>query len=228
MAERMAAEEARAAGREDAPAASTAAEGIRVTDRRRVSLDDSEEGVRVEDAGEASSLKPKYVEELEARTRAAEQTAKDVQARFEQVRAELRRETDEIRQRLARTAAERAAREKAAFVGALLPVMENLRRAMEAAETGGTLDALIEGLRSTLSGFESALASGGVETITAVGEQFDPELHEAVDVVEVEAERAGLVTAEYSRGYRMGGQLLRPARVQVGRAQAESQAATTE
>ncbi|HEY1402552.1 MAG TPA: nucleotide exchange factor GrpE [Pyrinomonadaceae bacterium] len=215
MGERTAAGEARAG--EDTPDAA-AAEGIRVTDRRRVSLDDSEEGVRVHDTGEATGLKPKYVEELEARTRAAEQATKDVQARFEQVRAELKRETDEVRQRLARTADERATREKAAFVGALLPVMENLRRAMEAAESGGSLDALLEGLHGTLSGFESALVSGGVEAITAVGEQFDPELHEAVDVVEVDETRDGEVTAEYSRGYRMGGQLLRPARVQVGRA----------
>ena len=216
----MAAEEARADA--DAPAAG----GIRVTDRRRVSLDDSEEGVAVQDAGEAPSLKPKDVEELEARTRAAEQAAKDVQARFEQVRAQLKRETDEIRQRLTRTADERAAREKAEFVSALLPVMENLQRAMEAAEGGGSLEALLDGLRGTISGFESALASGGIEAITAIGEQFDPELHEAVDTVEVEAERDGLVTAEYSRGYRMGSQLLRPARVQVGRAKAEAQTAT--
>ena len=227
MAERMAAEEARAAedAAGDAPAA---AEGVRVTDRRRVLLDDAEEGARTtraEDAGDAPSLKPKYVEELEARTRAAEQTARDVQARFEQVRAELKRETDEVRQRLARTAEERAAREKAAFVGALLPVMENLRRAMEAAEGGGSLEALLGGLRGTLSGFDGALASGGVEAIAATGEQFDPELHEAVDVAEVEPERDGLVTAEYSRGYRMGGQLLRPARVQVGRARAGGRAA---
>jgi molecular chaperone GrpE len=219
----MAAEEARAAG--NAPDA-TAAEGIRVTDRRRVVLDESGEGARAEDTTDAPNLKPKYVEELEARTRAAEQSARDVQARFEQVRAELKRETDEIRQRLARTADERATREKAAFVGALLPVMENLRRAMEAAEGGGSPDALLGGLHGTLSGFESALASGGVEAITAIGQLFDPELHEAVDVVEVEPERDGVVTAEYSRGYRMGGQLLRPARVQVGRAKAEGQAAT--
>ena len=219
----MATEELRA---ESAGAADAPAEGVRVTDRRRVSLDDSEEGVRVREGADAPDLKPKYVEELEARTLAAEGLAKDVQARFEQVRAELRRETDEIRQRLTRTADERAAREKAAFVGALLPVMENLRRAMEAAEGGGSLDTLLEGLRGTLSGFESALASGGIEAITAIGAQFDPELHEAVDVVEVEAARDGLVTAEYSRGYRMGGQLLRPARVQVGRATAGGKAAT--
>ena len=193
-----------------------AAEGVRVTDRRRISLDDSEEGVRVQEQ-DTPSLKPKYVEELEARTRAAEQTARDVQARFEQVRAELRRETDEIRQRLTRTADERATREKAAFVSTLLPVLENLQRAMEAAQGGGSLEALMNGLSGTISGFESALASGGIEIITALGSQFDPELHEAVDTVEVEPERDGLVTAEYSRGYRMNGQLLRPARVQVGR-----------
>ncbi|HEY0099192.1 MAG TPA: nucleotide exchange factor GrpE [Pyrinomonadaceae bacterium] len=219
MEDRMA-EEARA-GEADAQAA----EGIRVTDRRRVSLDDSEEGVRVQE-GDAPSLKPKYVEELEARTRAAEQSAKDVQARFEQVRAELRRETDEIRQRLARTADERVMREKAAFVNTLLPVLENLQRAMEAAAGGGSLEALMNGLNGTISGFESALASGGIEIISALGAPFDPELHEAVDTVEVEPARDGLVTAEYSRGYRMGGQLLRPARVQVGRANTAAQTAT--
>ena len=222
MGDRTAAEEARA---EDANAAPPA-EGVRVTDRRRVSLDDSEEGVKVQGEGAATpSLKPKYVEELEARTLAAEQATKDVQSRFEQVRAELRRETDEIRQRLARTADERAAREKAAFVGALLPVMDNLQRAVEAAEGGGTLEALLNGLRGTISGFESAITSAGLEPVAAIGEQFDPELHEAVDTIEVEPERAGLVTAEYSRGYLMGGQLLRPARVQVGRAKTEGQAA---
>ncbi|HKP72637.1 MAG TPA: nucleotide exchange factor GrpE [Pyrinomonadaceae bacterium] len=219
MEERTAAEEARE-GTDAAPA-----EGIRVTDRRRVSLDESGEGVTVHEA-EAPSLKPKYVEELEARTRAAEQKAADVQSRFEQVRAELRRETDEIRQRLTRTADERAAREKAAFVGALLPVMDNLQRAMEAAEGGGSLETLMDGLRGTISGFESAITSAGVESVSAIGERFDPELHEAVDTVEVEAERDGMVTAEYSRGYRMGGQLLRPARVQVGRAKAGAQTAT--
>ena len=212
-------------GRAQEADATAAAEGVRVTDRRRVSLDDSEEGVRVEER-DAPSLKPKYVEELEARTRAAEQAAKDVQARFEQVRAELKRETDEIRQRLARTADERAAREKAAFVSALLPVMENLQRAMEAAEGGGSLDSLLDGLRGTISGFESAITSAGIEPIAATGAQFDPELHEAVDTIEVEPERDGLVTAEYSRGYRMGGQLLRPARVQVGRANTAAQTAT--
>ena len=230
MEERQAAERAR--DHEEGSDAE-AAERIRVTDRRRVRPDESGASVRerAEGGGDdvsAPSLKPSYVEELEARTRAAEQKAADVQARFEQVRAELRRETDEMRQRLARTNEERAARERAAFVAALLPVVDNLQRAIEAAEAGGSKEALVEGLRGTISGFESALASVGAEAVEAVGAQFDPELHEAVAVTQVEPERDGRVTAQYSRGYRMGGQLLRPARVQVGRATSGREQAASE
>jgi molecular chaperone GrpE len=199
-------------------------EGVRVSDRRRVRLDD--EGVRVDaEANEAPSLKPKYVEELEARTRAAEQKALDVQARFEQVRAQLQRETDETRRRLNRAADDRLAREKASFIASLLPFVDNLRRAIEAAQDGGEVGALLDGLRGTLSGFEGALAGVGVEPVAAVGVQFDPELHEAVDTVEVEPARDGEITAEYGRGYRLGDQLIRPARVQVGRGRGDAQAA---
>jgi molecular chaperone GrpE (heat shock protein) len=91
-------------------------------------------------------VKPAYVEELEARAREAEQKVADVQTRFEQVRAELKRETDELRQRLARNADERVAREKASFISALLPVIDNLQRAVEASEAGGTQEALLGGL----------------------------------------------------------------------------------
>jgi molecular chaperone GrpE (heat shock protein) len=76
-----------------------------------------------------------------------------------------------------------------------------------------------------LNNFESALVAAGVEPIASVGVGFDPELHEAVDTVEVEPERDGMITAEYSRGYKMNDRLLRPARVQVGRAQGEAKKA---
>jgi molecular chaperone GrpE len=198
-------------------------EEIRVTDRRRISLDNEakDEAAGEGTAAEAPSLKPTYVEQLEARTKEAERKVADVQSRFEQLRAQLQRETDETRQRLNRAADERARREKADFVAAILPVADNLQRAIEAAEQGGALESLLNGVRGTLSSFESALASAGVEAVASVGEMFDPELHEAVDTVEVEPERDGTVTAEYSRGYKIGDRLLRPARVQVGRARGE-------
>jgi molecular chaperone GrpE len=222
MEERGTAEGARAGAQEP----EQTAEGIRVTDRRRINLEEPE-GDATKEAGRAeSSLKPSYVEELEVRTRAAEQKASEVQGRFEQLRAELRRETDEMRQRLARTAEERVAREKASAIAALLPTLDNLQRAIEAAEGGGSKEALIEGLRGTISGFENALASAGVEPVEAMGQPFDPELHEAVDTTEVEPELEGMVTAQHSRGYRIGNQLLRPARVQVGRPRGAAQGAS--
>jgi molecular chaperone GrpE len=209
--------------------AHSANEEIRVTDRRRINLDDeanetAREGTQIEEP----SLKPKYVEELEARTKEAERKVADVQSRFEQLRAQLQRETDETRQRLNRAADERARREKAEFVAALLPVADNLKRAVDAAERGGSFETLMNGVRGTLNNFENALAAAGVEPVASVGAQFDPELHEAVDTIEVEPERAGTVTAEYSRGYKIGDRLLRPARVQVGRARGEARRTATE
>jgi molecular chaperone GrpE len=211
MQDNKAAEEARESMRED-----SSAEEIRVRDRRRINL----EGEAVEpEAGEAAGAKPSVVEQLEASKRAAEQKLVEVQTRFDQLRAQMQRETDETRQRLNRAADERARREKAEFVASLLPVIENLYRALESADSG-SLEALIEGVRGTANGFENALIAAGVEPVRSVGAQFDPELHEAVDTIEVEPARDGTVTAEYSRGYRMGERLLRPARVQVGRAAA--------
>src|SRR5574338_385292 len=137
---------------------------LRVTDRRRVYLDDQgSEHVNTE--VEQPNLKPSYVEELEARTKAAERQVQEVQSRFDQLRQQLQRETDETRQRLNRSADERATAEKAKFIAALLPVMDE---AVDTEITGGDMD--------------------------------------------------GKVIAEYSRGFRMGDRLLRPARVKVGRA----------
>ena len=200
---------------------------VRVNDRRRIRLGEEEEAEGAQPpAEEAPNVKPSYVEELEARTREAEQKVADVQARFEQVRSELKRETDELRQRLARNADERVAREKAAFISALLPVIDNLQRAVEAAEGGGSQESLLGGLRGTLSGFENVLTQIGAEPIEALAQTFDPELHEAVDTAEVEPALDGQVIVQYGRGYRLGNQLLRPARVQVGRAKTDKGTAT--
>jgi molecular chaperone GrpE len=189
---------------------------IRVTDRRRIQLDDDENADR-NAVVETPNLKPSYVEELEMRTRAAEQKTQEVQSRFEQLRKQLQSETDETRQRLNRAADERAQREKADFIAGLLPVLDNLQRATEAAETSDSTEVIAEGIRRTASSFENALAAAGVEPIDAVGETFDPELHEAVETAEVAPEDEGRVIAQHTRGYRIGDRLLRPARVKVGR-----------
>jgi molecular chaperone GrpE len=190
--------------------------GLRVTDRRRIYLD-PEGAEQVSTEAEQPNLKPSYVEELEARTKAAEQQVQEVQARFDQLRQQLQRETDETRQRLNRSADERAATEKAKFIAALLPVMDDLDRAIQATNEDASKEAILQGIRGIATSFQNALSNAGVESISSVGEPFNPELHEAVDTVAADPEMDGIVVHEYGRGFRMGDRLLRPARVQVGR-----------
>ncbi len=189
---------------------------IRINDRRRRYFGDDDP---IPEAGpETLNLKPTYVEELEARTKAAEQATEDLKSRFDQLKVRLQQETDETRQRLNRAADERAERGKIEFIANLLPVLDNLERATEAADSGGTLEQVTAGVRQTAASFKNALAAAGIEAVPALGEVFDPELHEAVETAEVDSEQDGKVIAEYARGYRVGDRLLRPARVQVGRA----------
>ena len=198
---------------------------LRVTDRRRIYLD--EHGAdRINSETEAPNLKPTYVEELEARTKAAERQVQEVQMRFDQLRQQLQRDTDETRQRLNRSADERASGEKAKFISSLLPAMDDLNRAIQAANQNASREAILEGIRGISASLQNALANAGVEPIAAIGESFNPELHEAVDTAEVEPEMDGKVIAEYSSGFRLGDRLLRPARVKVGRAPEQVRRAT--
>lgn len=200
---------------------------LRVTDKRRIYLDpEGTEHVNNEEA-ETPNLKPKYVEELEQRAEAAERQVQDVRVRFEQLREQLQRETDETRLRLNRAADERAANEKAKFIGDFLFVVDDLQRAIAAVSENAPREAILEGLRSIESSVQNALANAGVEPFTAVGEVFDPELHEAVDTADADPEMDGIVISEYSRGFRMGDRLLRPSRVTVGRASGTAESATT-
>ncbi len=199
-----------------------AAREIRVTDRRRIYLDENgNTGSPV--TAEPPNLKPSYVEELEARTKVAEKLAQDVQSRFDELRNKLQQETDETRLRLNRLADESVQRQKADFIAGLLPVLDNLQRATEAANSGGSIEQISEGVRQTAAAFENALTAAGVEPIESAGQDFNPEIHEAVETAEVEPELEDKVVVEYSRGYRMGDILMRPARVQVGRAKAIEQ-----
>jgi molecular chaperone GrpE len=198
---------------------------VRVTDRRRIYLDqDGTEQVNAET--ETPNLKPSYVEELEARTKAAEKQMLEVQARFDQLRQQLQRETDETRMRLNRSADERAEAGRAKFIESLLPVIDDLDRAIEAASKESPRDAILQGIRGTATSFQNALAAAGVEPIVSMGEPFNPEFHEAVDTEEADPEMDGIIIGEYSRGFRIGDRLLRPARVKVGRARAQARQAS--
>ena len=98
----------------------------------------------------------------------------------------------------------------------VLPVADNLERAVQAAQQSGDLHSVVEGVTMVLRFFEDAMSRLGVERIKAVGQGFDPGLHEAVQQVESD-EPAGTVVTEMTPGYRLAGKLLRPAMVAVAR-----------
>jgi molecular chaperone GrpE len=168
-----------------------------------------------------AALEEKLKAETERRE-AAEIKLVGVQQKFDEAKAAMERETSEMRERLKKTLESQAKQGQFNFLTALLPVLDNLHRAIEASEKDPSLEHLREGVIGTARSFEKALSSVGVEPLESVGAKFDPELHEAVEMVPSESENDGLVITEYSRGYRFGDKLLRPARVQVGRAMADS------
>lgn len=157
-----------------------------------------------------------------ARREAAEAKLVGVQAKFDEVKAQMERETQEMRQRLMKTLEDRAKQGQFNFLTTLLPVLDNLNLAIDHAERDASFENLIGGVKGTARSFEQALTNVGVEAVPATGADFNPELHEAVDMVEADAGDDGKITAEYSRGYKFGDKLLRPARVQVGKALAQT------
>ncbi|HRI03298.1 MAG TPA: nucleotide exchange factor GrpE [Pyrinomonadaceae bacterium] len=197
---------------------------IPVNDKRRFNADGE---MVAEDEKQAEPTKSVNEIVLEAalkaemeRREAAESKLVGVQAKFEEAKANLERETSEMRTRLMKTLEDRSKQAQFNFLTTLLPVLDNLNLAVAASETDPSVDHLRSGVIGTARSFEQALISVGVEPIASVGADFDPELHEAVDMAP--AEEDGKIIKEYSRGYKFGDKLLRPARVQVGKAMADS------
>jgi molecular chaperone GrpE len=95
---------------------------------------------------------------------------------------------------------------------ALLPVLDTLERALA---TGSTDPHFYEGVAATFRLFTHALLEAGAEPFDSVGQRFDPTLHEAIETIDSDGAEPGTVTRQVLRGWRLGGDLLRPARVIV-------------
>ena len=146
--------------------------------------------------------------------------------------AAAERERDELRDRLLRTAAEfdnyrkRTDRERRELVEAaaasliedLLPVLDDLERALEAPADDPAAAAYRRGVELIHRQLLDVLRRRGVEPIDTLGHAFDPAWHEALGSVPLGDRRDGEITAEIRRGYRIGSRLLRPAQVMVASA----------
>src|SRR5690349_7551558 len=103
------------------------------------------------------------------------------------------------------------------LVAALLPVLDNLERSLAALDSGASAEKVVEGVQAIDRQLRSALAAANVERIDAVGQMFDPTIHEALGTVSTEEAPEGTVVAQVEPGYRFQGRVIRPARVQVAK-----------
>jgi molecular chaperone GrpE len=183
---------------------------VKVVDRRWWKKDPT-----TDEGPDGHPRKPSYVEELERQlaekdkaVQAHAQRYRESAAEFEQVRARLRRDVDRDIDRARR-----------AVLTDFLEVADNLDRAIGAAAGTANADpSLLQGVRLVRDLFLSKLAGYQVVPIAAEGQPFDPNLHDAVSVVEVtDPGQDERVVAVIKPGYALGDSVLRPAVVAVGR-----------
>ncbi len=178
-------------------------------------------GSSVTSAAEIEALQAK-LKEADDKRNEAERKVAEMADRFRKAQEQLKQETEEQRARLQRTFDQRLDAARGDIVGSLLDSLDNLKRALSVAEKAGQRDAdfnaLLEGVRATASMFEARMQSYGLTAVPSVGQEFNPEIHEAVEMVETTPENDHKVVGEFQTGYKFGDRLLRPARVRVGRA----------
>ncbi|HKY31835.1 MAG TPA: nucleotide exchange factor GrpE [Candidatus Polarisedimenticolia bacterium] len=159
------------------------------------------------DGGERSPY-PSFVEELKSRAEAAESKAREAAGRAE-------REIDAVRERLQRDVERRVAAGQARVLTSLVEVLDNLDRALAVASGTPAVAQGIDLVRRQLLG---VLREEGIEPIETLGQEYDPNVAEAVAVEAVGPDRDNLVVEELQKGYRHREAVLRPARVKVGKA----------
>jgi molecular chaperone GrpE len=137
----------------------------------------------------------------------AQQEAKDL--RDEMLR--MRAETDNLRKRLQKEKLDSVQFANERLIKQLIPIFENLDRALKAPDTN--VDSLKEGVRLTSEQALALFKKENVEPIPAVGEPFDPSIHEVLSQMESNDHDENTVIEEYSKGYRMNGRVLLPSRV---------------
>ena len=165
----------------------------------------------------AATISPEQekINELELSLSAAQSTVSDQKDSVIRAKAEV----DNIRRRAAQDVekARKFALEK--FAGELLPVIDNMERAIASINAEDeTQKAIAEGVELTLQSLLSAIDKFGVKAIDPQDQPFNPELHQAMSMQEVEGVAPNTVIAVMQKGYELNGRLVRPAMVMVSKA----------
>lgn len=183
---------------------------INVIDRRHWAAED---GAETDEA----PAKPSYVEELENKLQAAEQLRRETLEKHKRALSEF----ENARVRLTREGALEVKRHRRDVLIEMLDVFDNLDRALEASGESNS-DGLRDGVAMVRDQFLAKLEGFDVKRVPSLGADFDPELHEAVSTVPVDADQDGKVVGVIKEAFTIGDETLRPAVVAVGRAAGEA------
>ena len=197
------------------------------TDKRRtrINLADGQDWAEGADPDGHGASEAPVDREDPASTVTGQPLADEAARRCEELSDQLlrqRAEFDNYRRRATKELIEARARAQADLLSQLLPVLDNLERALDAAEHHDE-GKVLGGVRLTKNLFVDLLRGVGVEEIESVGTHFDPQVHDAV-LTQPSDQEEGVITALLERGYRQGDRVLRPARVAVSSGPAHNDA----
>lgn len=158
------------------------------------------------------------LEELQAALEAKDKELAELKDKYLRALADF----ENGRKRLRQQSEESAKLQKESVLRDVLPIVDNLERALDAARGNTDAKTIIQGVEMVVRSLLDFLRIHGVTQVKAVGQSFDPNLHEAVDHVESDAHAPNTVVAEFHRGYQIGDRTLRPARVSVAKSKSSA------
>jgi len=126
-------------------------------------------------------------------------------------------DNENSRKRVRQQSEESVRIQREAILRDLLPIIDNLERALAASREGTDAKTIVDGVEMTVRALIDFLRAQGVTPVQSVGQAFDPNRHEAVDHVASQTHPPNTVVDEFHRGYLIGDRVLRPARVSVAK-----------
>ncbi|MEN4804225.1 nucleotide exchange factor GrpE [Pantoea agglomerans] len=184
------------------------------TPNEQVSDEIQQDQQQPQEAETAAEVDPRdeRIAQLEAELAQSQTGVRDAQLRAQAEIENIRRRAEMDVEKAHKFALEK-------FANELLPVIDSLERALEVAnKEDPQLASMIEGIELTLKGLLGAVRKFGVEVVGETGVQFNPEVHQAMSMMESEEFEPNHVMLVMQRGYTLNGRLLRPAMVAVSKA----------
>ena len=187
---------------------------VKVLDRRHWVDKDKDPDNKDDASKPIEDRLPSFVEQLKKNAEDKDKQLREYIAAYKDKNAE----NDEFRIRLQKENETRLDQFKAILFARLLPILDNLKRASQSASQTKDLDSLQQGIDLVVNQFSNELKENGVETVTSVGEKFDPKSHEVFLTVETEDESQDeMVIEELETGYRFKEKLIKASKVKIAK-----------